>query len=222
MIVSTMTEQELIKEISKDYKNAIAKGIYLSNTLRRAAVKSKNKYVTKAFDYKSPNHNNWIINIEHFVSEIIFIYIIYFENNNGLNAMMVCNDGKMSHFTGHFLSRFNERFLRQEEISGKDLIKRFIIQNPASIHSSAGFDEYGNTKVFAKFEEGVGLGFKEIVESNLIIWFKTFISNGMLFENQAKEGDDLGIQYGAYWQDNYELKIKKLEKGNTIKNYKNN
>ena len=51
MIVHTMNSKELLKEIFNDYKIVERKANYLGLSLRREAVKSKEKHVHRIFDY---------------------------------------------------------------------------------------------------------------------------------------------------------------------------
>jgi hypothetical protein len=48
---------------------------------------------------------------------------------------------KLYRFSPHFLIRYNERFLKQENISKLDLLKRFISVNKAGL---AEVDDSGN------------------------------------------------------------------------------
>jgi len=61
MIVPAMTSKELLMEIARDYSMVMKKAMYLTESLRRLAVKSKEKHIKRVFDYKSKQKNNWLI-----------------------------------------------------------------------------------------------------------------------------------------------------------------
>ena len=53
MIVPAMNSLELLTEIFNDLEIVNRKAIYLTESLRREAVKSKTKHVHRIFDYRS-------------------------------------------------------------------------------------------------------------------------------------------------------------------------
>jgi hypothetical protein len=130
MIVKLMNSRELMNEIAKDYPMVCRKAIYLSENIRREAVKSKNKHVCKTFDYKSQRQNTWLIIINYYVNDPVFNVVLHYLDDFGLNGIMVGADHKiLMHYTPHFLERYNERFLKQSLISKKELLKQYITEN---------------------------------------------------------------------------------------------
>ncbi len=58
-------------------------------------------------------------------------------------------------------------------------------------------------RIFGRFKEGIGLGFKEEFREmgKEIYHFKTFISTDMIFENQKEDFNLTDKRYGLYWND---------------------
>ena len=200
-----MNSQELTMEIFQDYPMVLRKAMYLTDSLRRKALKSKNKYHHQIFDYKSSRKNNWLIMVDYYFSEPTFKVIVYYLNECGFNAMMVNVDHiTLSHYSSHFLDRFNERFLKQENISKIEILKRFLSQNAISSIELVDDTDGLLNRIFARVKEGIGLGQVERINfRNNIIHLKTFISNQMIFESQQGLFNLTSNKYQAYWNEAY-------------------
>jgi hypothetical protein len=205
MIVPSMNSEELTKEIFQDYPMVLRKAMYLTESLRRKALKSKNKYCHQIFEYKSSRKNNWLIIVDYYVAEPTFQVVVYYLNEFGFNAMRVDGDQTtLSHYSSHFLDRFNERFLKQENISKLEILKRFLTKNSVgSIEKAEDSDGFVN-RFFGRVREGINLGFVESINYlHKIIHHKTFISNDMIFESQKGVFDLTGEHYKAYWNETF-------------------
>ena len=205
MIVPSMNPQELTNEIFQDYPMVMRKAMYLTESLRRKAIKSKNKYYHQIFEYKSSQKNNWLILVDYYVAEPTFQVVVYYLNEFGFNAMRVDADQKtLSHYSSHFLDRFNERYLKQENTSKLELLKRFLTKNSAGVIE--GINNSGSyvNRFFGRVRDGINLGYVESINYlNKIIYNKTFISNDMIFENQKGFFDLTGEYYQTYWNETY-------------------
>jgi len=200
MIVPSMNSEELLVEIFKDLEVVNRKADYLTQSLRRKAIKSKEKYVQRIFDYKSMRHNQWFIVAEHFVKHYRFVRAVYYNNRLGLNGITVDGDNlTMNHFSTHFLDRYNERFLESKGASHLELLKRFVLSNSVhSIRSSQGIRS-NEQQIFVKLKEGVGLGYKEFLQGRCVMFhFKTFISNEMLLNHQIEDYTTLSKRYDYF------------------------
>jgi len=198
MIVPSMNSQELYSEIMNDHKIVERKAYYLALSLRRPALKSKHKQVREIFDYQTKQRNNWIININCFVKGYESCATVYYLNEHGLNGMCVNSDGvSLTHYTPHFLKRYNERFVKEANLSKLELLKQFIINNQLGSIGEVADCESEQYEVVGRFKEGVGLGFKEVIgdDGQEIIHFKTFISNEMIFDGQREGFNALGEYY---------------------------
>lgn len=190
MIVPTMNSKELILEVFKDLETVNIKAVHLAQGLRREAVKSKSKYVQRVFEYKSRRFNQWLIIIDYYVKQPFFIVVVYYLDQSGLNGIMVDgNNQTLTHFTPHFLERYNERFLMQPKISRLELLKRFIAANSLEIIKVIPGSSTIGKRIFGRFNDGIGLGFKEEFRElqKEIYHFKTFISTDMIFESQEED-----------------------------------
>ncbi|MBN1185889.1 MAG: hypothetical protein JXB49_26650 [Bacteroidales bacterium] len=204
MIVPAMNSKELMMEIAKDYPIVVNKALYLSDSLRREAIKSKNKYVQRFFEYKTKQLNDWIIMVDYHVKEPTFVVVIYYVDKFGLNGIMVGADHhSLTHYTPHFLERYNERFLKQETMPKLELLKRFISKNSVGFINSVPDSDGMKERLFARFREGIALGeYENILDvGNRIQHLKTFISNDMIFESQEEDFDLTGMGYKAYWDE---------------------
>ena len=198
MIVSSMNTCELIKEILLDASSVDRKANYLSDGLRRTAVKSKNKSFYQIFEYKSKRQNNWLIVINYFNGLPTFHTIVYYLNEQGINAISIGDNEKLYRFSPHFLIRYNERFLKQENISKLDILKRFISVNKAGITE---IDDTNNF-IFCRFTEGIALGDLEIIDYRKRIYhFRTFISNQMVYDDQQNSVELASEYYKLYGQE---------------------
>lgn len=194
MIVPLMNVSEIIKEIMQDYPMVQKKAFYLTSSLRREAVKSKEKHVIRTFDYGSKLMNNWIIIADYWLKEPLFTVIATYLDHEGLHGMMVHNDGSsVSHIKPHFLRRYNERYLHRLEMSRKQLLNRFIRENALGV-----FNEY-DEKLFIRFREGIGLGYCEYVNNIKVFHYKTYISADMIHEGQLSTTYGCTRQLEEYW-----------------------
>ena len=159
MIVPAMNSKELINEIYKDLEPVNIKAIYLAQGLRREAVKSKSKYIQRVFEYKSRRFNQWLIVVNYYFKQPFYIVVVYYLDSYGLNGIMVDGNNKtFTHFTPHFLERYNERFLMQPDIPKLELLKRFIPVNSLEIIKVVPESNSRGNRIFGRFKEGIGLG----------------------------------------------------------------
>ena len=201
MIVPAMNSEELLKEIFNDLEIVNRKAMYLTEGLRREAVKSKTKHVHRIFDYKSMQLNKWFIVADYIVGDPGFIVVVYYIDEYGLNGIRVDADNQsLTHFTPHFLERYNERFLKQPNFSKLELLKRFISNNPLEVIQSVLDSETEQYQIFGRVKEGIVLGYKEVFieKGKEIIHYKTFISNAMINESQVEDFNSMGRLYDSY------------------------
>jgi len=204
MIVPAMNSLELLTEIFNDLEIVNRKAMYLTESLRREAVKSKSKHAHRIFDYKSMQLNKWFIVVDYIVGNPGFIVVIYYINEYGLNGIRVDADNtSLTHFTPHFLDRYSERFLKQSNLSKLELLKRFIPNNHLEVLQSVCDNETEKYRIFGRFKEGIGLGYKEVLNNigKEIIHYKTFISNEMINESQVDDFNMAGKLFDSYWNE---------------------
>lgn len=197
-----MNSQELYNEIMNDHRVVERKAYYLALSLRRAALKSKPKHINKIYEYRSKQRNNWIISIDCYAKGYESSATVYYLDKHGLNGICVNTDGvSLSHYNPHFLERYNERFLKNMSLSKLDLLKLFVANNPFEAIKEIPARELKTYEIFCRFNEGVGLGYKEVFDNggNEIVHFKTFITNEMILDIQR----DGFITLGEYYDETY-------------------
>jgi hypothetical protein len=202
MIVPAMNSEELTKEVFKDLESVNIKAMYLAQGLRREAVKSKSKYVQRIFEYKSRRHNQWLIIIDYYVKHPFFTVVIYYNDDFGLNGIMVeaSNQG-LIHFTPHFIERYNERYLGMKNMPKLDLLKLFIPNNSMEVIKVIPGGDNKEQRIFGRFKEGIGLGFKEVFHGKEFFHFKTFITVDMIQNRQIGVFNMTGKMYDEFWND---------------------
>jgi hypothetical protein len=204
MIVPAMNSKELMNEVFKDVETVNIKAFYLAQSLRREAVKSKSKYVQRVFEYKSRRLNQWLIIVDYYVKQPFFTIVVYYLDPSGLNGIMVDgNNQTLTHFTPHFLERYNERFLRHPKSTKLELLKRFIPANSLEVIRVVPDNSNLENRIFGRFKEGIGLGLKEEFHEmgKEIYHFKTFISTDMIFESQEEDFNLTDKRYELYWNE---------------------
>ena len=204
MILPTMNSEELVREIMKDYPMVMRKAIYEMQKLRRPALKSRDKYVQRFYDYTTKSNNNWIIMCDYYVKDPSFVVCVHFVDKWGFQAMMVnFNAESITHYSVHFLERYNERFLLQPELSKLKLLKSFLSKNATAYAKLLPDSEKYRNPFFVRFREGIGLGFVEMIERINIYHFKTFLAKDMIFENQQESFNHTSEWYKQYWDEVY-------------------
>ena len=203
-VAKALDDNERYKEVYKDVETVNIKAIYLAKSLRREAVKSKSKYVQRVFEYKSRRLNQWLIIVDYYVKQPIFTVVVYYLDPSGLNGIMIDgNNQTLTHFTPHFLERYNERFLMQPNISKIELLKRFVPKNSLEVIRVVPDSSTIEKRIFGRFKEGIGLGFKEEFHEiqKEIYHFKTFISTNMIFESQEEDFNLTDKRFDLYWNE---------------------
>jgi len=204
MILPSMNSEELVREIMKDYQIVNRKGKYELEKLRRPALKSRSRHVQRIYDYKSKNNNNWIIFCDYDIKDPFWYVLVYFVDKLGLQADLVDENKRvLYHYSGHFLHRFNERFLHETELSKIEILKRYLLKNASAYIEVLPDTEKYQNPVFGKSREGVVLGNVEIQGLYSIIHVKTFIADNMIFENQQAKFDYTSERYKRYWDEVY-------------------
>ena len=187
MLLSSMNFKEIWNEINIDLNNVNTKFEYLLMSGRRKCIKSKNKHYKDVISYKSPRNNKWLIFIDVYKKVWYKETLIYYENEDGINAILVNNDRQLMHVSAHFLKRYKERFLHQENIQTIELIKKYFSENiEITMENNLESINEEKTDKFFLINEGIALGEIEVFNGCQIFYLKTFITPDMLFDDQYK------------------------------------
>ena len=202
MFVESMTSEELVAEFLKDYQHPERKFPYLAKEVRKRAIRNRNKFYKKMFDYKSTGKNKLLILVEHNNGTPLITPVVYYSWGRNMNAMTKHPDkNQFTHYTSHFFRRYNERFLKKEGLSTLDILKIFIPANSFETFKlipQKNTDEY---KVISRFRDGVGLGRFEETNKYSIEYLKTFISSVMIGDWQQLQYDILSIDLEKFWKE---------------------
>ena len=199
MIVPKMSEDEVVKEILQDFKTVKKNLEYDVQKARRIAIKSKEKHCCRLFPHTSNRKNKWLILVNYHKNYFQYRAIVYYVDKSGLNAFVMESDEKsLIHYSSHFLERYNQRFLRLENASKLDLLKRFMSKNYKSSNQYVSDTHYHQNQFFSILKEGVGLGYAEELENGIISRFRTFITDEMVLEHQRPTYEQARMNYNTY------------------------
>ena len=192
MIVHSMTEKEVEKEVLADMLNAFKYEDANSNKFRRLVLKASRFPVYSHHIYTSKNKNKWLILLEARskketgdLSRITNVAV--FDSPHGFYSVMVSfMEGKpqLIFFPPHFFSRFRERI--DFDVSGIDLMLRFFRHNASFVFSVKDIllsETSKITEIYGSCKEGVALG---LVSTENNILFKTFVTYDMLKGEQVE------------------------------------
>lgn len=187
MLLNTMTDNEIFKEVKTDFESYKRKRCYLLADFGKFCKKSRVFPYTKYYEWKSPNNNillitftalkrgDWDSPYEKLHAQII--------NNNGSCKMVAINQSgerveNLVVYSSHFFSRYRERFFNDNNISATELFRHFINRN-GSIYSG---NDKKNNKTYVIMQDGIGLG--EV--GAFVTYVNTFITYDMLHSSQSE------------------------------------
>ena len=183
MIVQSMSNEEIVKQLLFDFDIVKRKAEYSLQDVRRTIIKTKAYPFIKAYDYVTPKtKNNWIYILEVRTKNDSFVTPInYHYTDIGLRAAMVTSKLDIIFYTGHFFARYAER-------EGLNLpnpiekMKSFFILNPHINYKTIEKLEDGVFEIFGTVTTGVVLGKR--IAHNLMVC-NTYLSNEILKGNQV-------------------------------------
>lgn len=193
MIVHTMTEKEIEKEVLNDMFNAFRWEDKNHNKFRRLVLKSSRFPIYFYHVYDSPKKNRWLILMEARNRKEIgdnsrVTYVTTYNSPHGVYAIMVSFVNKNSQlvfFPPHFFKRFRERTGRKD--TGMKLLINYFRHNSGFVYdtviTSVGNDNY-ITEIAGSTRDGVALGILSI-HNNVL--FKTFVTYDMLQGEQIEK-----------------------------------
>lgn len=202
MIVPAMNTDEIIREIVLDLPSVLRKHSSYSKNVRRAAIKAKTKTIHMFYEYKSPRRNDWVVFLKATPSVCSMVYAVHYLNKQGFNFMAVHLDSAFFHYSGHFIERYNERFLNLQSLSRFEIFKSFIRHNSISISEELNLDNTDKKRVMIKLNDGIAFGTYEETDDYTITNYKTFISNDMVLSFQNDDVNTVNNNYNKYCSEN--------------------
>src|ERR1035437_806299 len=185
MLLPTMTNQEISKEIVKDYEN-----IWSSSTInrllneynrerKRLKIRNDAEY-TKFYEIKTNLKNKWIFKFSRarinksadYLDAAMVLSFTYFYSNKGIRVL-ICNDKhELNIYNRHLFCRYRER-MNLDIPDFLDLVKHFFEKNDACKHELLP-EVDGEKQLFSLIKEGFIMG--EYNKEDHWYVFKTFIS----------------------------------------------
>ncbi|WP_163710266.1 hypothetical protein [Mangrovibacterium lignilyticum] len=197
MITNTMNIEEISEELFKDLRNVEGFVDKALPKMRRAALRNRSKRYYQAFEFRTKQYNNWLVGIDYLKRDPSWVMFCYYLDRNRFNAVMVSIAPILliTHYFGHFLERYNERFLSSKLKLKLDILKEYMLRN-----TIISFDfPYNDNRFLGYTTDGVILGYQES-NSN---WFncKTFITREMLFESQNESIGRAALVFERFWDE---------------------
>ncbi len=194
MILPTMTQAEIIKEIFKDLEFVMRKAFHLSKKLRRELIKNRKFATGDLFEYTSPLKNNWLILLilhKKTKDELPFCMpTVLFLNKQGFHGASVKDDLSIDIYSPHYIDRYKERYLRKDTLSKTEALKAYLSTNVKHNLDLVKDEKRHGKCFFARIPDGIGLGYQERIEGKTVNHFKTFIRSDMIKDFQEKVYDD--------------------------------
>ena len=184
MIVTSMTDEELLIEVSKDYGSCLSRVQKDYNFYRRTIVKSsKFPIYFKPIEYTSSRKNKFLLFIEakskKDSTNFLMTFVTYYLKPEGIYAIMIYPKSNYSKtiviYPPHFFERYKERYLGRD-IDTLDSIKEFFRYNSSNIIQFTEGNYYRGSCTH-------GFVFGEKLNENINI-LKTFITENMLKGDQ--------------------------------------
>ena len=190
MILKTMSDLEIFNEVDKDFDAVLRKSQYLIPSIIRKQKKSSQKEISVAIDYISPRKNNWILIFKvnkraASMSSLAYVKgdMTFYKTIPGDNDEHV-----LLKFTPHFVRRYQERFLKQDDLALSEVMKRYIKEN--AVYEWKVIND--GKDLYVRSSQGISLGVKEQLSHNkAVVVCKTFITPGMLRPDQYMHVDDI-------------------------------
>jgi hypothetical protein len=191
MIVDTMTDMEVTKEIMTDYVALVGTSLKrlsdeYNRERKRRRIPKEASYM-KYYEIRTRKKNRWLVPMSKPPADTKFTgnacsgFITYHYGPHGLRVYKVIPDGGLSVFNSHVFQRYNERMgLNIKE--PLEIIKHFFTYN--------GFFHYrlkvegSTTFSIGRCREGLLLGTLE--NQGAWIMHRTFISKQMMKEDQEE------------------------------------
>ena len=201
MIVETMTDLELYREVMKDFEEianfytAVRTNAAYKRRLQWGRPKD-GQFVFKK-DWKSSRGNTYTSIIktsgwnEFKKGRFLSTTVSFFMRKKAQNALQIVFDRDLNPcidiFTEHFIDRYNQRFLKQPFLSRKEVFFHFIDRNSNTVMEEMESSKYDYNVMMASSD---GYSFCKN-EYNGVIVHKTFVSREMLFGSQYETADFL-------------------------------
>lgn len=193
MLVTGMSEDEILQEIKEDIPNVLALSDVRDNKVRRIVLKSVLFPVYLHSFVTTRRKNNWIILWEakskkNVGDNALITFVCYQDTKVGKYAFMpTWESGELILivYPPHFFQRFAERM--NMNLTGIDLIRRYFERNSSYCFNIKREESEGCTyhHIYGSCKEGAAMGL--VVPYKRIYLFKTFITYDMCKGKQIED-----------------------------------
>jgi hypothetical protein len=197
MILSTMSYQEITKEVNLDVGKIASSSTLPRLTQEYDKQRKKQKIDKKAVfpvykEIKTHEKNHWIIllnkatNCEKYenVTHIGITFLTYYYQGDKLRVIKSMPSGGIAIYNHHLFQRYNERLgLKIANILG--VVKKYFLNNSNVIYTNQKPDELIDS--IGVISDGFILG--RILDKGKVIINNTFISKSMAFKEQLEKED---------------------------------
>lgn len=212
MILSTMSIQEVRREIQKELPYLFRTGKQRAKLLTRTRIKKKLPNIRGSFYVNSPLRTRFLIIVECPKNTLpLFLFVALYKDGDKTKAIQIPQnaDDDLTVISDHFFYRYSERFCLRP-LRTEDVISRYFLSN-------ANFTAclIGDQWTFS-FPDGCGLGVLD--EANKVFYINTFLSTSMLFDAQAIQREVALENFKQFVDENYpdQVSLRKLLNGDDV------
>jgi hypothetical protein len=202
MIVSSMTYDEIRKEIQTDLVSVRRKAKYVEAELEKKMKRNKLKTLSHIYDYNSPNKNKWIVKMEIRTKNVALTFLTYFYLDNKIVAIQVINNPFLLYYTSHFFKRYKER-LKLDIIKPEDIIRKYLSDSTNFIPKVLEIVDINLFKMYILCGQGTILGTLHL--NSGICKMNTFLSEDMLKSDQVEMEMEMKRRLAKYNKDSGRL-----------------
>lgn len=197
MLVPSMNFDELKVEANSEYDVLIKSSTIQRLTLEYVSERLKNKVKRNEshplfYTIKSKKKNNWLImirkkdTVEYISSPDDFnsLCMLYYHSDKGLRIILTVPSRVISIYNEHLFTRYKERM--HLDLSGTlEIAKHYFERNYVATFQS--FPQEENIRgIIGLVSNGFALGEMHFINSNIIMYYKTFISRETASMKHAK------------------------------------
>lgn len=196
MIVQSMNQNELLREVLQDLPQVKKKSLYDVAKLRREAIRLKPNPARQWVNYRSARKNEWMVLLYYRFYAFNTLCFVKYLNTHGLNILFV--DKFLSHYSAHFIERYNERFLKKTDMDKLDIFREYIKRNSVSSMGKLVYDEGDYAWGYTKLDDGIAITTLEKIDGQWIVDYKTFITEDMVRADQVGKIDEIKKMIDSY------------------------
>ena len=186
MIVTTMTAEEIYREIMRDLESVKRKGNAAGRIFQQEMLRKKIPYEMRTVSYKTAQWNEWQIIIRIYPDNIYTSFYLKGWDDVGMVAytILFIRDGEdkfVIKYNSHFFKRYNERMNLGLTEPAKTL-RHFFKNNYESEIAETQLLDDGTRALNFILKYGMGIGWQD--DAKKMIQIKTFIGKETFTKKQ--------------------------------------